>query len=518
MIKRDELAKLILVLAIALGGWLRFMPTILAGFPVNDGGMFAAMIDDLANSHYLLPQYTSYNHLNIPFAYPPLGFYVARFISDLFGWTSIDALRWIPALISTFSILAFYGLARQLTPTRFHASIAALIFAFMPRAMSWIILGGGVTRAFGQLFMLLTFGSAIQLYRHPQQRYILSTGLFGALAVLSHPEWAVHTAVGAILIWLFLGRSRQTFVHSLLVAGLVLFLTAPWWGTVLARHGIQPFLSAFATSQKWLAIIHLVFFYFTEEPYLAIMAVLGLIGIAYQLSRREFFLVVWMAAPFFLEGRSAMLPAAIPLSILAATGLVDVVLARLRTDTGGDPSAPRLATRFDQLIVAYLLFYFIFSGYQFDLKTSSTVVSSSHREAMTWIRQNTPIDARFLVLTGSVTIVCDPVPEWFPTLTGRTSILTVQGQEWTLGGKIQPLINQTLDLQACLAHDADCLTQKSTGLNYTYLYVTKKLNIDNCEPIAINTSFDHFLTTLQQQGQFKQIYENDEVAVFLHKQ
>src|SRR5512147_1085954 len=100
-IRRTEWTDLIFILAVILGTFMRFNPTLLAGFPVNDGGMFAVMVDDLKASHYVLPAYTTYNHLDIPFAYPPLGFYLGRLTSDIFGISAIETLRWVPAFFAS---------------------------------------------------------------------------------------------------------------------------------------------------------------------------------------------------------------------------------------------------------------------------------------------------------------------------------------------------------------------------------------------------------------------------------
>src|SRR5512138_2486325 len=112
-IHRNEWADLLLIFAIALGTFMRFNPTLLAGFAINDGGMFAVMIDDLKANHYLLPTFTTYNHLNIPFAYPPLGFYLGAFATDIFGVSTVDVLRWLPAFFASLSIPAFYLLATR---------------------------------------------------------------------------------------------------------------------------------------------------------------------------------------------------------------------------------------------------------------------------------------------------------------------------------------------------------------------------------------------------------------------
>src|SRR5688500_12079720 len=155
-ILRTEWADLIFVLAILLGTFMRFNPTLLSGFAINDGGMFAVMVDDLKASHYRLPAFTTYNHLNIPFAYPALGFYLGRIASDLFGWSAAQTLRWVPAFFASLSIPVFYLLALRLLKNKYYAAISTLFFALMPRALSWYLMGGGLTRSPGQLFMLLT--------------------------------------------------------------------------------------------------------------------------------------------------------------------------------------------------------------------------------------------------------------------------------------------------------------------------------------------------------------------------
>ncbi|HJR79433.1 MAG TPA: glycosyltransferase family 39 protein, partial [Anaerolineales bacterium] len=228
-IHRREWADLILIVAIFLGAFLRFNPTLLAGFAINDGGMFAVMVDDLKASRYLLPEFTTYNHLNIPYAYPPLGFYLGRLAADLFGLGADQVVRWVPAFFASLSIPAFYLLARRLLKNKYYAAVATFFFALMPRALSWFVMGGGLTRSPGQFFMLLTLASVIRLYEENRRSTIFSAGLFGGLAVMSHPEAAVHTFVSAIFLWIMLSRSRAAFINAILVGMMVLLVSAPWW-------------------------------------------------------------------------------------------------------------------------------------------------------------------------------------------------------------------------------------------------------------------------------------------------
>ena len=82
--------KLFLLLAIFLGGALRVMPVAMAGFPINDGGMFYVMVKELQANHFLLPAFTQYNLASIPYAYPPIGFYATGLISSLLRIPALD--------------------------------------------------------------------------------------------------------------------------------------------------------------------------------------------------------------------------------------------------------------------------------------------------------------------------------------------------------------------------------------------------------------------------------------------
>jgi hypothetical protein len=526
-IRRTEWADLVFLLSILVGAFMRFNPTLLAGFAINDGGMFSVMVDDLKASHYILPAFTTYNHLNIPFAYPPLGFYLGRIASDLFGWTAPQTLRWVPAFFAALSIPAFYWLARRLLKDKYYAAISTLFFALMPRALSWYVMGGGLTRSPGQLFMLLTLATVVRLYEENRRRDIFLAGLFGALAVMSHPEAAVHTFVSALFLWIMLSRKWTGFLNSLLVGLVVLLLSAPWWVTVLHYHGLGPLLKGAATGQKTLAIFHLLFFVFTEEPYATVIAVLGLIGIAHQLVHRKYLLPLWMAIPFFVEGRSAAGPAAIPLAMLAAIGLVDVVYAGLgiliakggalqppESSETGMPKPEQILPA-ERNIFVYVLLYLIFCTYQFGFGLSNATLYPPDQEAMNWVREHTPDSSRFLVLTGTSSVSCDSVLEWFPALTGRQSIFTVQGTEWTQGKDFSAYVTSTYPAQRCLTSgDASCLDAAVNRSAYDFIYLSKILRVDNCLPLAPQKTFPDFLEHLRTDPSFQTVYESDGVIVF----
>src|SRR5438093_1573766 len=69
-------------------------------FPLVDGGMFYAMVRDIQANGFGFPAFTSYNSLQIPFAYPPLPFYLAAVLSAVTPLGIPEVLRVLPLVAS----------------------------------------------------------------------------------------------------------------------------------------------------------------------------------------------------------------------------------------------------------------------------------------------------------------------------------------------------------------------------------------------------------------------------------
>lgn len=516
-IMRDEWGSLIFFLAILLGTFLRFNPTLLAGFAINDGGMFAVMVDDLRMNGYRIPAFTTYNLSNIPFAYPPLGFYFGALAADMFNLDSIQVVRWVSALFASLSIPAFYFLSLRLFKDKYHASLATLFFALVPRAFFWMIMGGGLTRAPGQFFMLLALGLIVRLYEENQRKNVFLAGLFAGLAVLSHPEAGVHTAVSAVLLWLVLSRKGVTFIQSVYVGIIVLIVSTPWWMTVIRHHGLDPLLSAAGTGENSLAFLHLVFLTFTEEPFMSAIAVLALIGIIQKIIRKNYLLPLWILVPFLLAGRSATNLVIIPFAMLAAVGLADVLLPALQASRRKEAELSNQVSSIERNVFLYLMLYMVFSAYQFGFQLSSAAVQESDLEAMDWVSENTADDARFLVLSGTGSVACDSISEWFPALTGRRSLFTVQGTEWTKAEEFKPFIREVVALQMCSRESPECVASLVAPVEYDYMYLSKNLRAENCEPLPVHQSFLYFAEQARGDGGYEVVYETDDVVIFKNR-
>ncbi|HEX7567933.1 MAG TPA: glycosyltransferase family 39 protein, partial [Anaerolineaceae bacterium] len=351
------LSGLLVFLALLFGTFVRVLPVQQAGFPLNDGGLFYTMTSDLQAANYALPEVTSYNHLNIPYAYPPLPFYLVAFLLSITGLSLLEIIRWLPVVFSVLTIPAFFLLAQALLEDSFKAALATLIFALLPRAYEWVIMGGGVTRSPAGLFLILMVWGAFHLFRSGGWKYYLVTIFSGALIILTHPERALHAAAAAAILWLYFGRSRSGVKRAVIVAICILALTAPWWITALGHYGWQPFMLAFQSGgERWLFWSPLLLLNFTDES-IALIALLAVVGFAACLIQKKTFLPVWLVLIFFVDPRSAPHVVGVQTSLLAALGLTEVLfpaLARL----GKGPSETEgetlfLASRRGQWVFAY---------------------------------------------------------------------------------------------------------------------------------------------------------------------
>ncbi|MDP2778293.1 MAG: hypothetical protein Q8O48_11685, partial [Anaerolineales bacterium] len=421
MNRKLDLPTLLLFTALLLGAIIRFYPAVSNGFPLNDGGMFYTMIRDLKANHYLLPQLTTYNFADIPFVYPPLGFYIAALLSTLLPVSELWVLLYIPALINTLSILFFYKFAEQTLSSRLSAALAVLVFALSPRSFLWQVMGGGITRSFGLLFMLLMLWQATIMLKPPSSAAgtppragninLALAILFGAGAVLSHPQTALHAVLGGTLIFIFYGFTKRGFISVFFIGLGLALVTAPWWLTVLTRHGLQPFVSAGQTSQRTLESYLAILRFDGIGDYLFIPTLLfAIIGVWTTFKQRGFFLITWAVLAYLIDPRGGDGIALLALSMLAGIGLLKFLAWISRSD-GGQACPPEGTSgrcEFDrrveaafmkrgvQILLFGLVLYFVMVAGIFDFRLINTSLKANNLEMIDWVKSNVSGEKTFL--------------------------------------------------------------------------------------------------------------------------
>jgi len=429
-----DVTRFFLILTACFGLYVRLFPLFKSDFPLVDGGMFYTMINDLQASRFALPVYTTYNQSGIPFAYPPLAFYIAGIVNIATDIPTIAIIKWLPAIVSILTIPFFFYFVKQGINSDTKAALATLIFALTPNSYWWDIVGGGLTRSIGTLFFIITAICARQMYRKKQKICIIATIFSGAFVTLSHPAWALQSVVVIFIFWLFWGRNRQGITNSAIVAIGILLLTSPWWVTILQHHGLQVFyLAGQVTHSRWLFWTILFSLSFTGE-YTTVIAVFALIGFFIHLAKKEYFFPLWSILCLIADPRGGTPASIFPFAILAMSAITDGIapqLFNIKTDDQlYDSWILSLNSKVGRLFFGFFIIIFLYGSYNISNTLSYQVLGTEELEAIDWVNSNTKTTDRFLILDEQSNPFLSPFTEWFPALTDRRSIATVQGTEW----------------------------------------------------------------------------------------
>jgi Dolichyl-phosphate-mannose-protein mannosyltransferase len=451
-----------------LGLLVRVVPVSSAQFPLLDGGLLYSMASDLGAHAFALPAFTSYNGGGIPFVYPPLGPYLLAGL-HLTGIPLTDLIHWLPLAFATLCVPAVYLLARE-----FQSEGAALAtgaaYALMPGAFQFLILGGGVTRAGGVLFAVLALRQAMVSLRTKSIPQAYVAGAAGGIAVLLHPQAGVFVAVVGVLLIASRVRSRGQLRLAVAVVLTTIIVISPWVFTVVAQHGFAPFLSAVQSRSPVLISLATVLFIDVTGAFFSVFLGFALIGLIAEIAARRFllpgvFLAVILAIPTPAPVVGDVSLALIPLAMLIGVGVADIVLPAVFSRTGSH-MRPRVVAAF----LAAGLLASLGAAYAGETPFFST--TAEQREAMSWVADEVPTSATFVVMTGQIWPE-DAINEWFPALTGRTSLGTPQGFEWT--NQWASRVDTAVSLQRCAVGMTNCLTDwaKSFGGRPAYLFIAK---------------------------------------------
>lgn len=476
-------------LPILIGLLVRAMPLVFAGFPLNDGGLFYAMAEDIRHAGFALPLYSSYNGVGIPFVYPPLALYLAAALASLPGLSMTAILMLVPLLASVLTIGAVYLLARELLPSRFQALLAAYAFAVLPRAFDWMIGGGGLTRSPGYLLAVLAIWQAARFYRARSRRSGVATAILAGLTLLTHPEAALFGIVSVALLLVLRGRDRRALLATISIGLGALVVSAPWWVVALLRFGPGPLLSGGqAGLNAQLSFQYVVTWTFSDEPYMTFLAAIGLVGALFCLAARRWLLPAWVVVIFVADPRGGPTYAMVPLAMLVAVGIREAILATIPAvgGPGGEPMWPQrvIRDRLGGLVLATALLLGVVAASKVPITDYDPLhaLSSANRGAMAWVSRHTPADARFAVVTGSGWWV-DATSEWFPVLAARHSVATVQGYEWMGKGAWTMRVERDTELQLCATSTAACLrTWAGPAADGLYVYVPKGRLLGEASP------------------------------------
>lgn len=375
----------------------------------------------------------------------------------LFHWlTGVPILRsviLVGQLLNTLAPLMAYPLTVRLGGGRWAGVLAVLLGSlWSPMPMTYVN-WGRYTQLAGMLLLAASATLTVEVIR--RERWSWRWGLLTAIALaglaLSHYRVAMMYAtflLACLGLWTYTAwrRTRTPWTPWLRVGGFGLMagiLVSPW--LVRVWHGLLPRMLAglvvggpeMAYFRTGYNLVGDLFAYI--PPYLLVLAGLGA---AWGLARRQWgaivvtawvFLLVLLANPYLVglpgtgvvNNFAVLIALYLPLSVLAGQALgvlADRVASRVR---GGQV-----------LAIAVLVAALVGASQRFgDLDYRYRLVTAEDLQAMSWIRENTPPDAKFLVngffAFGGGTVVGSDAGWWIPYLTGRRNTVppAVYGME-----------------------------------------------------------------------------------------
>lgn len=504
----------VILFIVALG--VRFYFVLQADFPLNDGGMFYQIIQDILDHGFRFFPTISYNFSDIPFAYPPLPFYIAALLHELLNIEVVTILQFLPPLLSSLSIPATYVLLKVLELRTNIIIVVLWLFALMPSNILWFIMGGGLTRAMGLFFALLAAASTIWVLKQFRPSlHVVSIAVFFIIATaLSHLEALIFFII-IIFCWACVYSPRRATIQRTLVLALLSICgISPWLLGVSRWHGIGPFLAAAASNttnvggQPGTFVTLLFNLYFTREMGITLINTLALLGIAVAFIKRSFFPLLLLCATLLFMSRSALNYTVLSLGIL-----VGMAIDSLYTTYFNKKSNITMGILNGLKVLAFGVVIFYVSGtvLAFDTLWQRVSISDEQRETMGWVANHVSPDANFVIISDSAFIewATDADAEWFPVIAQRYSVTTVQGSEW-IQDRFKENLWQNTKLKNCeqnLQCYEDVLSEY--GKSFDHIYIGSR----PAKAERTDTTFTYpamLVERLSKDPRFRKIYSSSE--------
>jgi len=412
--------------------------------PFHLGGLFYEFSRQIIQNHFAMPETIPYYSLGgIPFAYPPLSFYLQAIVMKLFSPPPFVTVNLLPPLIAVCTLPAFYWMIKAQTDDDRIRTAALFAFALMPSAFVNQIEGAGLAEAVGTVVLLLYLGWLFRFEKDPRPAPALWAGLFLGLSVLSSPGSAYGGVIISVLFFLkFLLQDlkSRSFKSSawLLLTGLAgMLVSAPYWLTIVRHHEFGGFTTAFLSEQNTTALLNQIRYMITFKPadMITFVGNEGIYGFLFDwlvfagliwavLNKQVFQVVIFFSV--WLVPRVGSWVVAIPAAGLAALGIVHLVWPLLQKafSIRGANNRPPLAPG----ILALILVLLSVAGAVntvVDLQNQpELVISAAATQTLQQERQMIPANAHVLIAGNGA------LREWAPALLEREVLNCEFGLEW----------------------------------------------------------------------------------------
>jgi hypothetical protein len=494
--------------------YLYFFNSFRYSFPVGYSGLYALMAEELKSNSFRLPwTIPFYGPGGIPYAYPPLGFYLEAISTNIFHVSTFTYLRFIPPSLTIVFIVLDYILIRKIASSRLIAIIGISLTASAGPIYEYHVEAAGMVRALALIFaitsLIFTWDALVnQDSRRSSFLRSLLAGIALGLTVLSHLSYALFSILGILIFTLFINTKKllERFILLMVIFGSGLFLSSLWWLRLLSRYGIL-FLTNPARSHGNFGVLIGSFLSGIRMPIVFIQHLIGTLnnwdppiliglivtGLVTLFVRRKWMLIAWFLLVFIIIGEADRF-----LIIIGCIATADALGALLLFFRHSDES--HLQTDFISYAtgIAILLLLSFYGGFRI-IRSIKPSLSNSVIEVTTWIHNNTKPDDQYLLLEDN-----NDLDEWIPYLTHRTPLTGSWGNEWV--GNLASLADLSSKVNQCIGDQSNTCLQKV--INQRQLKVSFMISLNSNS--LLNKQIEADMS-------WKSVFKNDQFVVFARK-
>lgn len=428
------------IVILFVGIFLRFYHLLKFDFvnsPFRLGGLFVTFAEQILNNGFRFPiNIPFYSEGGIPFAYPPLGFYVEAVLLRLFPEYRFVIANILPPFVSALSLIAVYLLLRRLYANQEGHVLAGLFaYAFLPLAFSNQIEAAGLAESFGSFFLVIYFAAAARFRYDSNWKNAVWIGIGLGLCVLSSPGSAIGAVFLSGLLGLEVMLKNKFSLQSIGWVGFAAFtgmlVSSPYLVSVMLNHGrgifILPVLAQYGGGEKHGFLLtlfrQLINFMVVQDGAAFFWNVFIYLGLLWLLSRGRFVLPVAFLVLFSVPSEGIWMTA-LPAAFLFAHGAADVLPLLVR------PAQDNWLASKRWLQVGIIIFiggWMILQSFVLIdtlIADNQWKISADQIRLIESLRAIIPQNAKVLVIGN------DALLEWSPNLLQREVVNTQFGLEW----------------------------------------------------------------------------------------
>ena len=463
--------------------------------PFRLGGLFYEFSQQILANNYALPQNIPfYSQSGIPFAYPPLGFYVQALIIDVFSPPPFWTVNFLPPLVAMLCVPSFYFLLRSVIASKKIIIGALFAYALIPSAFINQIEAAGLAESFGTLALIWYAYFLIKVEKKQRIIDIFLAGLFLTVSIISSPGSALGVVVFSLLfVGELLINRHYKLVGKMVGVGLIGFIiSAPYWATVILNHGIEIFSAPISGQFNGVENVSFIarflesFFEFNYAggDYAFIWNILILMGLFWYLFKENWFLPILFFILALIPRESVWLIALVT-PLLIGVGISKFALPHLdRGFKGFSKKSIRLFmfTAIALAVISTLTLNAILAIEEL-VSDEEWLISAAQIEDIEALSKEMPQDAQILVVGN------EGILEWAPQIIQREVINTPYGLEWQPDELVVVMeINKVLE-EGESWNEILVILQEEMGIESVYLLSDKSyisnLNENNVGLIKI---------------------------------